>query len=85
MKPYPDAGPSAGLGSSAAPMQTPPAGASYSGPSPSSTNGAFLDDLNPENLPPDLKKEGSDWFAIFNPKLKRVLDVNLMQTLSHER
>jgi len=31
-----------------------------------------------------LKKEGSDWFAIFNPKVKRQLDVNLVHNLMHE-
>lgn len=32
-----------------------------------------------------MKKDGSDWFAVFNPKVKRVLDVNLVHTLMHER
>jgi glucose repression regulatory protein TUP1 len=35
-------------------------------------------------VPPELKKDGSDWFAVFNPKVKRVLDVNLVHTLIHE-
>jgi len=35
-------------------------------------------------LPPEFKKEGSDWFATFNPKVKRVLDVSLVHTLPHE-
>lgn len=30
-------------------------------------------------------QEGSDWFAVWNPKVKRVLDVNLVHTLYHER
>lgn len=47
--------------------------------------GGFLDDLDPHNVPPELKKEGSDWFAVFNPKVKRVLDVSLVHTLMHER
>ena len=46
---------------------------------------AFFDELDPHNVPPELKKEGSDWFAVFNPKVKRVLDVNLVHTLLHER
>jgi hypothetical protein len=33
----------------------------------------------------EFKKEGNDWFAIFNPKVKRVLDVTLVHTLMHER
>lgn len=46
---------------------------------------SFLDDIDLHNVPPESKKEGSDWFAIFNPKVKRVLDVNLVHTLMHER
>ncbi|KAG7089212.1 hypothetical protein E1B28_010914 [Marasmius oreades] len=34
--------------------------------------------------PPEFKKEGSDWFAIFNPKIKKGLDVSLVHTLMHE-
>ncbi|KAH7886978.1 WD40-repeat-containing domain protein [Phlebopus sp. FC_14] len=47
-------------------------------------SGQFPDDLDPHNAPPELKKEGSDWFAVFNPKVKRVLDVALVHTLMHE-
>ena len=46
---------------------------------------SFPDDLDIHSVPPELKKEGSDWFAIFNPKVKRVLDVSLLHTLMHER
>ena len=52
---------------------------------PISENSSFLDELDPLSVPPELKKEGSDWFAIFNPKIKRALDVNLVHTLHHER
>lgn len=51
--------------------------------------------LDPHNVPQDLKKEGSDWFAIFNPVPTvgkdgagsggRRLDVDLVHTLMHER
>ena len=44
----------------------------------------FLDDLDQFTLPPEFRKEGSDWIAIFNPKAKRVLDVSLVHTLAHE-
>jgi glucose repression regulatory protein TUP1 len=30
-----------------------------------------------------MKKEGSDWFAVFNPNVARTLDVNLVHTLDH--
>ena len=44
----------------------------------------FLEDLDRSMLPPESKKEGSDWFATFNPKAKRVLDVTLVHTLIHK-
>ncbi|KAG5649838.1 hypothetical protein H0H81_001827 [Sphagnurus paluster] len=46
--------------------------------------GSFPDDLDIHTVPPELKKEGSDWFAVFNPNAKRVLDVSLVHTLMHE-
>jgi len=50
-------------------------------------NGSFYDDIyqNLGNIPVGLKIEGSDWFAVFNPKVKRVLNINLVHTLYHER
>jgi glucose repression regulatory protein TUP1 len=45
----------------------------------------FPEDLDPLKLPAELKKEGSDWFAVFNPKVPRTLDVGLVHTLNHER
>ncbi|KAI9292168.1 WD40 repeat-like protein [Neoconidiobolus thromboides FSU 785] len=50
------------------------------------TNNAMitgLSDLDPETVPPQLKKEGGDWFAIFNPKIPKVLNVELVSTLDH--
>ncbi|KAJ7697653.1 WD40-repeat-containing domain protein [Mycena rosella] len=40
---------------------------------------------DPADVPADLKKEGSDWFAVFNPRARpRVLtDVGLVHTLIH--
>lgn len=55
------------------------------GPPSMFSEAEFLDGIDPANCPPELKKEGSDWFAVWNPKVKRVLDVNLVHTLSHER
>ncbi|KAH8084300.1 WD40-repeat-containing domain protein [Cristinia sonorae] len=59
-----------------------------------------IDTSDPLNVPPELKKEGSDWFAIFNGNEsptspgkdgkeisgsgKRSLDVGLVHTLLHE-
>lgn len=45
--------------------------------------GNNLADLDPERIPPSGKKEGSDWFALFNPRVPRVLDVDLVHTLEH--
>jgi general transcriptional corepressor TUP1 len=55
------------------------------GGGPGSSGGQFTDDVDVLNVPPELKKEGSDWFAVFNSKVKRVLDVSLAHTLIHER
>lgn len=44
-----------------------------------------LADLEPDQVRPELKKEGSDWWAIFSPRVPRVLDVSLSLTLTHER
>ena len=54
-------------------------------PSNPPNTGQFPDGLDPLSVSPDMKKEGSDWFAVFNPKVKRVLDVSLVHTLMHER
>ncbi|KAI1906202.1 general transcription repressor [Ophidiomyces ophidiicola] len=45
--------------------------------------GNALGELEPDKLPPTQKKEGSDWYAVFNPEIPRVLDVELVHTLSH--
>lgn len=44
-----------------------------------------MDEFNLLNVPDDIKKEGNDWFAIFNPNTRRVFDVNLAHSLMHER
>ena len=55
-------------------------------PPPLSHPSPFEEDNDLASYPPDLKREGSDWFALFNPnpKVKKVLDVNLVHTLTHE-
>ncbi|KAI0032852.1 WD40-repeat-containing domain protein, partial [Vararia minispora EC-137] len=55
-----------------------------SGPPDINPNNSFLDEIDPHQAPPDMKVEGSDWFAVFNPKVKRSLSVQLVHTLSHE-
>jgi len=45
---------------------------------------SFPDDVDIHSISPEHKREGVDWFALFNHKVKRVLDVNLVHTLMHE-
>jgi glucose repression regulatory protein TUP1 len=46
--------------------------------------GNNLGDLDVEQLAPHNKKLGTDWHAVFNPQVQRVLDVDLVHTLVHE-
>jgi hypothetical protein len=79
------------------PSSQPSTHAPYPSAGPSSTNIPLLpvshivlinrwvaDDLDMHNVPPELEEECSDWFTVFNPKVKRVLGVNLVHTLMHE-
>jgi glucose repression regulatory protein TUP1 len=43
-----------------------------------------LADLDLDQLPPQYKKDGDDWFAVFNPRTRRVLDVDLIHNLPHQ-
>ncbi|EAU89183.1 transcriptional repressor [Coprinopsis cinerea okayama7 len=44
----------------------------------------FPEDFDHFSLPPECRKEGQEWFAMFNPKMKRRMDISLMHTLIHE-
>jgi glucose repression regulatory protein TUP1 len=46
--------------------------------------GNALAELDLERLPAHQKKVSDDWFAIFNPGVPRVLDIDLLHTLPHE-
>lgn len=46
--------------------------------------GNALGDLEVDSVAPHNKKTGSDWYAIFNPQVQRVLDVDLVHSLAHE-
>ncbi|CAO3614617.1 unnamed protein product [Cunninghamella blakesleeana] len=52
-----------------------------SGPPPPSSSG--LNDMDPDNVPANMKVEGQDWFALFNPKAQRYLKVDLVQSFDH--
>ena len=45
--------------------------------------GSLYDNIDLQNIPPGLKKEGSNWSAIFNPRVERKLNVSLVGTLCH--
>ncbi|KAI8146654.1 WD40-repeat-containing domain protein [Fennellomyces sp. T-0311] len=42
-----------------------------------------LADMDPEAVPANMKVEGPDWFALFNPKVQRRLNVDLVHTFDH--
>lgn len=46
-------------------------------------NGNDFSGIDPDRVPASQKKEGADWFALFNPKVPRLLDVDLVHTLEH--
>ncbi|WPG98143.1 Hypothetical protein R9X50_00092900 [Acrodontium crateriforme] len=46
--------------------------------------GNQLSELEPEKLPPHLKRQGEDWHAVFNPRVPRRLDVDLVHNLPHQ-
>lgn len=46
--------------------------------------GNVLADLDPDQMRSDQKREGNDWFAVFNPNVRRSLDVDLVHNLLHE-
>ncbi|KAI8583067.1 hypothetical protein K450DRAFT_224054 [Umbelopsis ramanniana AG] len=52
-------------------------------PIPAAATGGGFTDLDPDNVPPNMKTEGSDWLAVFNPKIPRYLKVDLVHTLDH--
>ena len=74
-------------GSPQVPRPTPPPGGQGHRPPglhPSIPNvGNTLADLDPEQIPLSHKREGQDWFAIFNPAIRRQLDVELVHNLPH--
>ncbi|KAJ2584303.1 general transcription repressor [Coemansia sp. RSA 1836] len=42
-----------------------------------------LADMDPDQVPASLKREGADWFVIFNPKTPRLLNIEHVHTLDH--
>ncbi|KFY94955.1 hypothetical protein V498_03620 [Pseudogymnoascus sp. VKM F-4517 (FW-2822)] len=84
-------GPNRGPGAPATPNLGPQHHEQRPGPIPGPSYNAHvanvgnaLAELDLERLPDHQKKVESDWFAIFNPQVPRVLDVDLLHTLQHE-
>ncbi|KAK6971486.1 chromatin associated protein [Favolaschia claudopus] len=46
---------------------------------------AFLENLDISTVPPEFKKDNSDWFAVWNPRIRprAIGDVSLIHTLLH--
>lgn len=72
-----------GCGVGGGPVDALTAGGANSGMEPVAAGLSFPEDLDISGVAPELKKEGSDWFAVFNPKVKRVLDVSLVHTQAY--
>jgi len=43
----------------------------------------MADELSRQHLPPECVKDGGDWRAIYNPQVKKALDINLVHTFVH--
>ncbi|KAF8068657.1 chromatin associated protein [Lyophyllum atratum] len=43
----------------------------------------FPEELTLNSVPPEFRKEGTDWFAVFNPRVKRSLDITLVHNFIH--
>ncbi|KAL1642104.1 general transcription repressor [Diplodia intermedia] len=75
-------------GSPQVPRPTPPPSQLHEPPNALAAStpnvGNTLAELDPEHVDERFKREGGDWFAIFNPRVRRVLDVNLVHTLPHQ-
>ena len=80
-------GPAVSQQNSTAPYPGLPPGQSQSQlsvpPVPRNVGNVLFTDLEYETLPAQFKKEGDDWYAVFNPQVERFLDVELVHTIEH--
>jgi len=51
---------------------------------PSARADEFPGDLDLATIPVGCKKEDDDWFALYNPRVPRSLDISLIYDFSHE-
>ena len=47
--------------------------------------GSGQEEFSFNNVPPEYRREGTDWFAAFNPKIKKSLDITLVHSFGHTR
>ncbi|GEM07220.1 glucose repression regulatory protein TUP1 [Rhodotorula toruloides] len=87
----PSTGPVAPPSSTHQPSPLPPSAPTASSPSAPSTTAkdekppvGEVTSFDPGTAPKELKKEGPDWVTMFNPNVKRALDVGLVHTLVHD-
>ncbi|KAF5314612.1 hypothetical protein D9611_007247 [Ephemerocybe angulata] len=78
--PMPALPPGPSTSSSSSNAQKPPPSSDALVPPPPSSAG---EEFTFTNVPPEYRREGSDWFAAFNPKIKKSLDINLVHSFSH--
>ena len=65
--------------------EAPPARSSYLPPSAVvRTREEFPGDLDPATVPAEYRKDGEDWFALYNPRVPQSLNVNLVHQFNHE-
>ncbi|KAK7031431.1 chromatin associated protein [Favolaschia claudopus] len=84
-------GPLIGPGSTSSLPPPPPPAAARMTPTPRmpprlapGINDFLSEAADPSSVPPQYKKDGSDWFVLYNPNIPRTLDVSLVHTFMHE-
>ncbi|CAK5273801.1 unnamed protein product [Mycena citricolor] len=53
-------------------------------PRAEASNAFLADAADPSVVPPQWKKEGADWFALYNPSIPRSMEVGLVHSFLHE-
>ena len=44
-----------------------------------------VEDFTLQPIPSEYRKEGCDWVVLYNPKVKKELDINLVHTFVHAK
>jgi hypothetical protein len=56
----------------------------WGGPPPSILDTDYMGEFDSATARPERRKDGDDWCVIWSSKSKKVLDVNLVHTLTHD-